>query len=132
MTHTNALAVCADPTRQAVLTALGTGLGRWERWSRGLPVSPARCLGTVRVLREAGLVRSEAAGTRRLYSVDLDGLGELRAWFDRFWDDALEAFTHHVERTHPARETAVHPEGDPMKNHHPTRRAHDVGVVLSR
>ena len=46
----------------------------------------------LRVLREAGLVRERREGTRRLYRVDPDGLGALRAYLDRFWDDALEAF----------------------------------------
>jgi hypothetical protein len=51
------------------------------------------------VLREAGLVSVTPQGTRRLYQIDLDGLGELRAWFDRFWDDALAAFAKHAEET---------------------------------
>ena len=113
MTNTNALAVCADPTRQAVLTALRHGPRSVGEIVAGLPVSQSAVSQHLRVLREAGLVRSEAAGTRRLYSVDLDGLGELRAWFDRFWDDALEAFTHHVERTHPAGEMASTPKETP-------------------
>ena len=51
------------------------------------------------MLREAGLVSVTPQGTRRLYQIDLDGLGELRAWFDRFWDDALTAFAQHAEET---------------------------------
>jgi DNA-binding transcriptional ArsR family regulator len=113
MTHTNALAVCADPTRQAVLTALRHGPRSVGEIAEGLPVSQSAVSQHLRVLREAGLVRSEAAGTRRLYSVDLDGLGELRAWFDRFWDDALEAFAHHVERTHPTGPATSTPKETP-------------------
>jgi DNA-binding transcriptional ArsR family regulator len=113
MTNSNALAVCADPTRQAVLTALRHGPRSVGEIADGLPVSQSAVSQHLRVLREAGLVRAQAAGTRRLYSVDLDGLGELRAWFDRFWDDALEAFTHHVERTHPAGQTASTQEETP-------------------
>jgi hypothetical protein len=40
--------------------------------------------------------RSE--GTRRVYYIDPDGLGELRRWIDQFWDDALESFKHEVEQ----------------------------------
>ena len=39
--------------------------------------------------------RSE--GTRRVYYIDPDGLGELRRWIDEFWDDALKSFKHEVE-----------------------------------
>ena len=34
--------------------------------------------------------RSE--GTRRLYRLDPDGLGEVRDYFDDFWSEALAAF----------------------------------------
>lgn len=113
MTHTKALAVCADPTRQAVLIALRHGPRSVGEIADGLPVSQSAVSQHLRVLREAGLVRSEAAGTRRLYSVDLDGLGELRAWFDRFWDDALEAFARHVESTHPTGQPTSTPKETP-------------------
>lgn len=113
MTHRNALAVCADPTRQAVLTALRHGPRSVGEITQGLPVSQSAVSQHLRVLRAAGLVRSEAAGTRRLYSVDLDGLGELRAWFDRFWDDALAAFAHHVESRHASGRATSTPKESP-------------------
>jgi hypothetical protein len=31
-------------------------------------------------------------GTRRLYSVNVDGLADLRAYLDVFWGDALARF----------------------------------------
>ena len=31
-------------------------------------------------------------GTRRIYSLEREGLGEIRAYLDAFWDDALDAF----------------------------------------
>ncbi len=51
----------------------------------------------LRVLRDAGLVAVRPEGTRRFYRVDLDGLAELRAWVDRFWDDALAALVAYAE-----------------------------------
>ena len=42
------------------------------------------------VLKEAGLLAERRAGTRRLYRVRPDGLADLRAFLDRFWDDGLE------------------------------------------
>ena len=38
-------------------------------------------------------------GTRRLYQVNPDGVGALRAYLDRFWNQALAAFKTAVERT---------------------------------
>lgn len=43
-------------------------------------------------------MRDDAVGTRRLYGVDPAGVGELRAYFDQFWDRALAAFAEAVER----------------------------------
>ena len=64
----------------------------------GLPVSRPAVSQHLKALREAGLVRHEVDGTRRLYEVDPKGLGELRSWLDRFWGDSLAAFKAEVER----------------------------------
>ena len=42
------------------------------------------------VLRAAGLVSARRDGTRRLYRARPAALRPLRAWLDRFWDEALE------------------------------------------
>ena len=44
----------------------------------------------LRVLREAGLLVERRDGTRRLYSVRPEGLGDLREFVSSFWDDRLE------------------------------------------
>jgi hypothetical protein len=49
------------------------------------------------VLKDAGLVVDRAQGTRRVYSVDPDGIAALRAYFDRFWDQALTNFKELAE-----------------------------------
>lgn len=43
----------------------------------------------LRLLREAGLVRVRVAANRRLYRVDQDRMGELRAFLDDFWSGPL-------------------------------------------
>jgi DNA-binding transcriptional ArsR family regulator len=50
------------------------------------------------VLKDAGLVSDERDGTRRLYRIDPDGVAGLRAYFDRFWTQALPAFKAAAER----------------------------------
>jgi hypothetical protein len=43
-------------------------------------------------------VVDEAVGTRRVYRVDPDGLRDLRAYLDHFWDQALAGFKAAVEQ----------------------------------
>jgi len=40
-------------------------------------------------------------GNRRIYCIDPAGLGELRRWLDRFWEDALAAFKKELESESP-------------------------------
>jgi hypothetical protein len=42
-------------------------------------------------------VREQRCGTRRVYEIDPQGLGQLRHWLDEFWGEALEAFRAEVE-----------------------------------
>jgi DNA-binding transcriptional ArsR family regulator/uncharacterized protein YndB with AHSA1/START domain len=60
--------------------------------ARGLPVSRPAVSQHLRVLKQAGLVRERREGTRNFYRVDGDGLAELRAYFEGFWDETLAAF----------------------------------------
>src|SRR5438309_1525118 len=50
------------------------------------------------VLKEAGLVSERRNGTRRLYRARPEGLGELKAFFEEFWDDRLDALKREAER----------------------------------
>jgi len=56
-----------------------------------------------RLEKEAGLVKDRAEGTRRVYYIDPEGLGELRRWLDEFWDDALTSFAKEVRTSDNAR-----------------------------
>ena len=50
------------------------------------------------VLKGAGLVSERRVGTRRLYRARPEGLAEVRAFLDGFWDDKLERLKREVER----------------------------------
>ena len=52
----------------------------------------------LKVLKEAGLVIDRQEGTRRVYQLNPEGVGALRAYFDRFWNRALIAFKQAVEQ----------------------------------
>ncbi len=93
-----AFAALADPTRRAVFERLGAGGKSVGELAQGLPVSRPAVSQHLKVLKDAGLVTQEAEGTRRVYHIDPNGLGALRAWLDQFWGLALEAFKAEAER----------------------------------
>lgn len=63
-----------------------------------LPVSRPAVSQHLKVLKEAGLVSERRNGTRRLYRIEPRGVSALRAYFDQFWNEALDAFKDAVER----------------------------------
>ena len=64
-----------------------------------LPVSRPAVSQHLHVLKEAGLVRDRKDGTRRLYSVDPEGLRALREYLEGFWGTALSAFGEAARKT---------------------------------
>jgi len=98
MAYETSLAALADATRRQVFERLRAGRLPVARIAQGLSVSRPAVSQHLKILKEAGLVREERDGTRRIYEIDPKGLGSLRAWLDRFWDGALEAFRAEVER----------------------------------
>jgi DNA-binding transcriptional ArsR family regulator len=98
MTNEKAFAALADPTRREVFERLGVGPRSVGEIAEGLPVSRPAVSQHLKVLKEAGLVSDHPEGTRRVYQIDPQGLGQMRAWLDRFWDAALVAFQAEVER----------------------------------
>ena len=55
------------------------------------------------VLKEAGLVSERREGTRRWYRARPEGLEELRAFLETFWDPRLDALWREAEREERAR-----------------------------
>jgi DNA-binding transcriptional ArsR family regulator len=56
------------------------------------------------VLRDAGLVSERREGTRRLYSARPEGLTELRAFLEEFWDTRLDALRREAEHEEEERD----------------------------
>lgn len=99
MTNANRVfAALTDPTRRAVFERLRHGPRPVGEIARGLPVTRPAVSQHLKVLKEAGLVDDRSEGTRRIYRIDPNGLGAMRAWLDQFWDSALNAFAAEVER----------------------------------
>ena len=98
MAYGNVLTALADPTRRAVFERVHQGTVSVSDIAADLPVSRPAVSQHLKILKEAGLVLDLAHGTRRVYRIDPNGLGELRHWLDRFWDEALDLFKHEAEK----------------------------------
>jgi DNA-binding transcriptional ArsR family regulator len=88
----DAWAALGDPTRRVILGYLAERPRPVGELARELPVSRPAVSQHLKVLKEAGLVTDESAGTRRIYRVNPEGLAELRTQLDRFWSQALANF----------------------------------------
>ena len=86
----------ADPTRRAVFERLVDGPRSVSEVAARLPVSRPAVSQHLKHLKEAGLVSEERAGTRRIYRADPKALGELRAYVDRLWSEALGRFASDI------------------------------------
>jgi DNA-binding transcriptional ArsR family regulator len=87
-----------DATRKAIFELLADRPRAVGELAGELPVSRPAVSQHLRVLKEAGLVVDRAAGTRRIYRVDPDGLAALRADLERYWSKALAAYKAAVEQ----------------------------------
>jgi DNA-binding transcriptional ArsR family regulator len=92
MAYRTAMDALGDPTRRAIFEQLRRGPRAVGEIASELPVSRPAVSQHLRVLKDAGLVTERREGTRRLYRLDPDGLGELRDYFDGFWTEALAGF----------------------------------------
>ena len=86
------MSALGDPTRRAIFELLADGPRPVGEIARDLPITRPAVSQHLKVLKEAGLVTDRQIGTRRLYQLDPDGVGALRAYLDRFWNRALTAF----------------------------------------
>ena len=94
----NGLTALGDPTRRAIFERLGRGPAAVGEIANELPVSRPAVSQHLKVLKQAGLVVDRAHGTRRLYQLNPQGIQDLRAYFDQFWDQALVSFKEAVEK----------------------------------
>jgi DNA-binding transcriptional ArsR family regulator len=92
------LSALSDPTRRAIFERLAERPTAVGELARELPVSRPAVSQHLRVLKDAGLVVDRPAGARRIYQLDPNGVGELRAYLDRFWSRALAAYKEAVEQ----------------------------------
>jgi|SRR5262245_4568171 len=94
----DAWAALGDPTRRAIVEQLAERPRAVVELARALPVSRPAISQHLKVLKDARLVTERPAGTRRIYRLDPDGVGALRADLERYWNRALAAYKTIVEQ----------------------------------
>jgi DNA-binding transcriptional ArsR family regulator len=87
-----------DPTRRAIFERLAERPRAVGELADELPVSRPAVSQHLKVLKDAGLVVDRPAGNRRIYQLNPDGVGALRAQLDRFWSKALATYKQVVEQ----------------------------------
>src|SRR5215510_4532317 len=99
MTNLNSrLDALGDPVRRHILERLRGGPLAVGEIAAGMPISRPAVSQHLKVLKESGLVAETRQGTRHYFAIAPEGLGELRAYLDSLWSDALTAFKRHVEQ----------------------------------
>jgi DNA-binding transcriptional ArsR family regulator len=97
-TQPEVLDALGDPTRRAILDLLRREGSRSVREiADALPVTRSAVSQHLRVLKDARLVRDEAVGTRRFYSLAPEGLADARAYLELFWQHALASLKEAAE-----------------------------------
>jgi DNA-binding transcriptional ArsR family regulator len=95
--RSDTLAVLSDGTRRAIFELLAETPRPVGELAALLPVTRPAVSQHLKVLKTAGLVTDHREGTRRIYQLDPQGIGEIRAYFDRFWKYALTSFKSATE-----------------------------------
>jgi DNA-binding transcriptional ArsR family regulator len=91
------LGLLGDPTRRAIFELLARRPSTVGDLAQQLPITRSAVSQHLRVLKDGGLVVSQAQGTRRIYRLNPDGVTALRAYLDRVWAEALTAFGKAVQ-----------------------------------
>ena len=102
-TDMQALATLGDPVRREIVEVLLDHPEDAGTLASRFPISRPAVSRHLRVLREAGLVRSETVAQRRIYHVEPEPLRAADDWIQRhraFWTERLDALTTHLEE-HP-------------------------------
>ena len=91
-----------DGTRLAIVACLAEGPRAVGQLAAELPVSRSAVSQHLKILKDAGLVEDQAAGTRRIYRLNPVALAALRDQLDAYWRRALTGYADVVNA--PAKE----------------------------
>ena len=94
-------AALGDPTRRTIFARIAAAPRAVGELADTLPVSRPAVSQHLKILKDARLVLDERAGSRRIYRVNQEGLDQMRAELDSFWNDTLNAYKRLVEQPDP-------------------------------
>jgi DNA-binding transcriptional ArsR family regulator len=106
----NAFDVVGEPARRALLDLLTDGPRPVGELAEQSGLSQPNTSRHLRIMREAGLVQSRAAGQQRLYGLRGEGFAELARWLTPYvvlWQGGLEALEEHLDENSPDQATPV-------------------------
>ncbi len=95
-------AAIADPTRRALLLRLAEeGEKNVTDLLEPFSISQPAVSKHLRILREAGLVRSRKEGRQRLYEIEASRLRQVDDWishFEQYWHEKLDALGDYLNK----------------------------------
>jgi DNA-binding transcriptional ArsR family regulator len=91
-------AALGDRTRRTIFARLAAAPSAVGQLADTLPVSRPAVSQHLKILKTAGLVFDERDGSRRIYRVNEQGLSQMRAELDTFWNHTLTAYKRVVEQ----------------------------------
>jgi DNA-binding transcriptional ArsR family regulator len=97
--HQDALDALGDANRRAIVEILSHGGQSVQQIADQLPISRPAVSRHLRVLKGAGLVSDDAAGTRRIYGLRNEGIDAIRQYFSEVWGQAITRFQILAENT---------------------------------
>jgi DNA-binding transcriptional ArsR family regulator len=98
-----AIKAIADPHRQKILRLVSGGEVAAGDIASHFRITRPAVSQHLRVLKNAGLLEERREGTKRYYRARPEGLAELRAYLEQFWNDSLEQLKVMAEREHDGR-----------------------------
>jgi DNA-binding transcriptional ArsR family regulator len=82
----------ADPTRRAIVQSLRPGPRAVAEIALDFNMSRPAISQHLKILQDAGLLRSHRAGRQNFYALNLRGMAILRSYVEGFWDEVLGEF----------------------------------------
>ncbi|HET8785444.1 MAG TPA: metalloregulator ArsR/SmtB family transcription factor [Candidatus Limnocylindrales bacterium] len=96
-------AALGDENRRTILRLLSDGERSVGQLASAMPISRPAVSRHLRLLKEAGLVKERAEGTRRLYALDDMGAEAVRDYLASVWGEAMARYRIVAENTAQAR-----------------------------
>jgi DNA-binding transcriptional ArsR family regulator len=93
----------AEPRRRAILSLVRDSERTAGQIAAEFEVTRPAISQHLTVLKDAGLLTERRDGAQRLYRARAEGLSDMRAFFEAFWDDRLELLKREAEREERAK-----------------------------